>query len=111
MKVYTTWEEPFHGRAFSEAQMETIYESMVDKKEYPFFSGWLSDMLRSGVYDVKTGSQDADPAFTKRLEAIRPILGELLSNASGSEEPGRDEVYARALDLMYAVEKYLDDND
>lgn len=111
MKVYTIWEDPFKGRAFSKAQMEIIYESMIDKNEYPDFAGWLYDMLRSGVYDAKSGKKGADPYFTERLEKIHSILGELLSNASGSEEPGRDEVYARALDLMYAVEKYLDDND
>lgn len=111
MKVYTIWEDPFKGRAFSETQMNVIYDSMIEKAEYPTFEGWLWDMLRSGVFDVKCGNQEADQGFKKRIKQILPILKDLLSNASSGSECERDDIYAHTLDLMYAVEKYLDDND
>ena len=47
----------------------------------------------------------------KRIKQILPILKDLLSNASSGSECERDDIYAHTLDLMYAVEKYLDDND
>ena len=41
MKRYITYEEPYAGQIFDEAGMERIYATDVDKKEYPYFDGWL----------------------------------------------------------------------
>ena len=49
--MYATYEQPFTGRIFTERQMRSIYQSMVDKTEYPDFEGWIFDMLKSGVYE------------------------------------------------------------
>ena len=49
--MYITYEQPFAGRSFTEHQMRSIYQSMVNKTEYPDFEGWMLDMLRSGVYE------------------------------------------------------------
>ena len=53
MKVikYITYEEPLKGESFTLEQMQEVYEVRVDKKEYPEFSIWLHDMIRSGVFE------------------------------------------------------------
>lgn len=50
MKLYTTYEEPFNGRTFTEEQMYEVYRDMADKTEYPDFETWLFDMVKSGVF-------------------------------------------------------------
>lgn len=50
MKKYITYEEPLQGRIFTE-QMYEVYRDMTDKKEYPNFDCWFTDMLRSGVFE------------------------------------------------------------
>ncbi|MCC8106057.1 MAG: DUF3849 domain-containing protein [Clostridiales bacterium] len=37
------------GRTFMDDQMKEIYQSIIDKKEYPQFDGWLQDMCRLGL--------------------------------------------------------------
>ena len=51
MKRYITYEEPLKGRTFTEKQMYKVYRDMADKKEYPDFKGWLTDMVKSGVLE------------------------------------------------------------
>ena len=51
MKKYMTYEEPLQGRIFTEKQMYEVYRDMADKKEYPDFECWFTDMLRSGVFE------------------------------------------------------------
>lgn len=51
MKKYITYEEPLQGRIFTEKQMYEVYRDMADKKEYPDFECWFTDMLRSGVFE------------------------------------------------------------
>lgn len=51
MKKYTTYEEPLQGRIFTEKQMYEVYRDMADKKEYPDFECWFTDMLKSGVFE------------------------------------------------------------
>ena len=51
MKSYTTYEEPLQGRTFTEKQMHEVYRDMANKAEYATFDIWLSDMLRSGVFE------------------------------------------------------------
>ena len=59
MKRYITYEEPYAGQIFDEAGMERIYATDVDKKEYPYFDGWLWDMLRSSVFEeIKEEEQE-----------------------------------------------------
>ena len=48
--MFTTYEEPFAGRSFTEHQMHNIYVLMISKSEYPTYECWIWDMLRSGVY-------------------------------------------------------------
>lgn len=50
-KKYTTYEEPFYGREFSETEMHEVYRDLADKAEYPDYDGWKADMLRSGVFE------------------------------------------------------------
>lgn len=51
MKKYITYEEPLQGRIFTEKQMYEVYRDLADKKEYPGFECWFTDMLRSGVFE------------------------------------------------------------
>lgn len=51
MKEYITYEEPLQGRVFTEKQMHEVYRDMADKKEYPGFECWFTDMLKSGVFE------------------------------------------------------------
>ena len=48
---YTSYEEPLQGRMFTENQMHEVYRDMADKREYPTFDIWLSDMIKSGVFE------------------------------------------------------------
>ena len=51
MKKYITYEEPLQGKIFTEKQMYEVYRDMADKKEYPDFESWFTDMLKSGVFE------------------------------------------------------------
>lgn len=51
MQKYITYEEPLKGRIFTESQMKEVYRDLADKKEYPDFTTWLIDMLKSGVFE------------------------------------------------------------
>ena len=51
MQKYITYEEPLKGRSFTESQMYEVYRDLADKKEYPDFTVWLTDMLKSGVFE------------------------------------------------------------
>ena len=50
-KMYITHEDPFKGRTFTSVQMHEVYRDLANKKEYPDFTDWLIDMLRSGVFE------------------------------------------------------------
>lgn len=52
MKKYITYEEPYANQTFTESEMHDIYNSVVDKSEYPDFTDWLHDMLNSGVFET-----------------------------------------------------------
>lgn len=52
MKKYTTYELPFVGRTFTEKQMHEVYRDLADKAEYPTFDIWLTDMVKSGVFEI-----------------------------------------------------------
>lgn len=47
---YVTYEENIRGYVYSGDDMHCLYEEQVDKKEYPDFDCWLSDMLRTGIF-------------------------------------------------------------
>lgn len=51
MKKYITYEDPLQGRIFTEEQMYEVYRDLADKKEYPGFESWFTDMLKSGVFE------------------------------------------------------------
>lgn len=51
MKLYITYEEPFANRKFNSNQIKEVYRDMADKAEYPGFECWISDMLKSGVFE------------------------------------------------------------
>lgn len=46
---YICYEPDFTGE-YSLPAMRCLYLLVVDKKEYPDFDCWLTDMLRSGVF-------------------------------------------------------------
>lgn len=50
-KRYITYEEPLKGRSFTLKQMHEVYRDLADKKEYPDFECWFTDMLKSGVFE------------------------------------------------------------
>ena len=50
---YVSYEEPFKNKIFTEKQMREVYRDMVNKKEYPDFDCWISDMLKSGVFETE----------------------------------------------------------
>lgn len=49
-KKYITYEPPLADRSFTVAQMREVYRDLADKREYPVFSIWFLDMIRSGVF-------------------------------------------------------------
>lgn len=53
---YITYEEPFKGKTFSEEEMKKIYLKEVDKNEYSTYNYWLTDMLKSGVFEKVEGN-------------------------------------------------------
>ena len=68
MKKYTTYEEPYANQTFTEAEMHNLYNTDVDKLEYPNFTNWLHDMLKSGVFETiqLKGTEDMGNADTQR---------------------------------------------
>lgn len=52
MKKYITYEEPYANQNFTESEMHDIYNKDVNKSEYPDFTDWLHDMLKSGVFET-----------------------------------------------------------
>ena len=50
-KLYITYEEPLAGQTFTFKQMHEVYRDLADRTEYPDFECWLSDMLKSGVFE------------------------------------------------------------
>lgn len=61
MKKYITYEEPLQGKIFTEKQMYEVYRDMADKKEYPDFECWFTDMLKSGVLIVSNDLWKNEP--------------------------------------------------
>lgn len=51
MKKYITYEEPYANQTFTESEMRDVYNTNVNKSEYPDFTDWLHDMLKSGVFE------------------------------------------------------------
>lgn len=49
-KKYITYEPPLADRSFTVTQMREVYRDLANKKEYPMFSIWFLDMIRSGVF-------------------------------------------------------------
>lgn len=47
---FITYEEPLKGRVFTLSQMPEVYRDLVNKAEYPDFTSWFIDMIRSGVF-------------------------------------------------------------
>lgn len=50
-RKFITYEEPLKGRVFTLDQMPEVYRDLADKREYPDFSVWFMDMIRSGVFE------------------------------------------------------------
>ncbi len=50
MIKYETYEEPLSKSVFTKREMRKVYKELADKKEYPDFTCWLMDMLKSGVF-------------------------------------------------------------
>lgn len=48
---FVTYEEPFAGRVFTASQMHEFYRDLVDKAEYPDFSVWFVDMLKTHIFE------------------------------------------------------------
>lgn len=49
--LYITYEQPLSGQVFTNKQMHEVYRDLADRTEYPDFECWLSDMLKSGVFE------------------------------------------------------------
>lgn len=50
-RKFKTHEEPFVGRVFTVSQMHEVYRDLVDKAEYPDFSVWFMDMLKTHIFE------------------------------------------------------------
>lgn len=55
LNTYITYEDtgdPEYpaGHVYNVDEMEDLYQKQVDKKEYPDYDYWLSDMLKSGIF-------------------------------------------------------------
>ena len=47
--VYSCYEPEISG-FYTEKEMKKLYEKAVNKDEYPDYTGWKWDMLRSGIF-------------------------------------------------------------
>lgn len=98
MKRYITYEEPYAGQIFDESDMERIYATDVDKKEYPYFDGWLWDMLRSSVFEeIKEEEQEEVETdmryYVSSVEGSRDVINaEWWFNAKNEAISFRDEL-------------------
>lgn len=52
VKTYVTYEEEFEGE-YTEGELLELYAKLIDKQEYPEYSCWITDMIRSGVFYEK----------------------------------------------------------
>ena len=50
-REFITYEEPLAGRKFTLSQMPEVYRDLVDKAEYPDFSIWFMDMLKTHIFE------------------------------------------------------------
>lgn len=50
-RKFKTYEEPFVGRVFTASQMHEVYCNLINKAEYPDFSIWLIDMLKTHIFE------------------------------------------------------------
>lgn len=50
-KIYTSYESDIQGEYTTE-EMQVLYNTLVNKDEYPDFECWLYDMTKSGVFEV-----------------------------------------------------------
>lgn len=48
---FRTYEEPFVGRVFTASQMHEVYRDLINKAEYPDFSIWFMDMLKTHIFE------------------------------------------------------------
>ncbi len=48
--IFYSFENPYKGVEFNYMGIQEVYKNNVDKKEYPDFSCWISDMIKSGVF-------------------------------------------------------------
>lgn len=48
---FKTYEEPFVGRVFTASQMHEVYRDLINKAEYPDFSIWFMDMLKTHIFE------------------------------------------------------------
>lgn len=48
---FVTYEEPFAGRIFTASQMHEVYRDLINKAEYPDFSIWFMDMLKTHIFE------------------------------------------------------------
>lgn len=48
---FRTHEEPFVGRVFTASQMHEVYRDLINKAEYPDFSIWFMDMLKTHIFE------------------------------------------------------------
>ena len=92
MKRYITYEEPYAGQIFDESDMERIYATDVDKKEYPYFDGWLWDMLRSGVFEEIKEEEQGEAETDTRYYVSSVINAEWWFNSKEEALAFRDEL-------------------
>lgn len=52
LKMYISYDEPFHGKAFTSNQMHEVYRDMTDKTEYQDFESWLYDMIKTCIFRI-----------------------------------------------------------
>ncbi|MCC8051908.1 MAG: DUF3849 domain-containing protein [Clostridiales bacterium] len=79
------------GRTFMDNQMKELYQSIIDKKEYPQFDGWLQDMRKSGLVYLCYKNYVSAQNKVRSAEELRndEVNSNLISNTELSVERGR----------------------
>ena len=98
--MYITYEQPFEGRTFTSDQLKEVYRDLADKTEYPDFTIWLTDMVKSGVFEIMTDGLNA-----KTVQEVIYSLFSDLKNVSDADI----QVAHFIVNLVYRTNLYEED--
>ena len=109
LKMYISYDEPFHGKAFTSNQMHEVYRDLVDKTEYQDFESWLYDMIKSDIFHIIAKSNAFDAFETeKRMAQLLNDLGIVSHNTLAVEHFIADLMYRTCLLECDAIELMIE---